>query len=264
MSEFEGDLEAAGRLFKAAKKVTQKKKRCSKQAEKRPSNVQPIVAEMKAIGLGTSELDLAFRPLGSEQWLVAKNYEPFPLARELQWTAKLPLFQQARQSSIDAMMYVHAQTQALRCSFNAESAHIEQTLFQIRAGLILSNSPRIVQLVAYAQKVGKGRTIHRKIDDALRDAERRKDPGVMLSDLNIFRFTLAVFWTGFLFWLMSDDNIARFVHSNRLVPAKFACNPSSITKARQELRLVKSKRLLVKAVGPNFHWTFTPGYPPNS
>jgi hypothetical protein len=130
--------------------------------------------------------------------------------------------------------------------------------------LIPPDDPRIAQLVNYAQKIGKGRTIHRRIDDALHDAERRKHIGEMLPDLNTFRLTLAVFWTGFLFWLMSDDNIAAFMHSHRIVPPAFICSPSSITKAKKELGLVKAKRLLVKAVGPNFHWTLVNGYPPGS
>jgi len=185
-----------------------------------------------------------------------------PLAREHKWTAQVPLFTEAKQSSIDAIIQLTAETQALRCSYNVESPRIEQTLFQIRAGLISSNDVRIAQLVRYAQKIGKGCEIHSQIDAALHDAERRKNDGTPLPDLNTFRLTIAGLWTGFLFWLMSDENIVNFMATNALAPESFKYNRATITKAKNQLGLVKSKRLLVKSVGRNFQWNFVPGYPP--
>lgn len=259
---YEGDLEAAGKMVKAAltkKPPKKRKKRTGNSANKKP--VDEIVAEMKGLGIGTSDLSIVYQPIGSSEMVEVPPMSVFSLARELKWTANLAGFQEAKQSGIDAIMRLHAETQGLCCSFNAESPNIEQTLFQIRAGIIGSGDSRITQLVSYAQSIGKGRIIHRRIDDALHDAERRKNDGTCLPDLNKFRLTVAVFWTGFLFWLMSDDNIAAFMHANGMVEPSFICNPSSITKIRKQLRLIKSSRLLVKAVGPNFHWTFASGYP---
>lgn len=265
MSEFEGDLEALGKLLR---KVKQKPKKANKkQSSKQPSSTkvdpktQPIVAEMKALGVG-SNLCIAYKPIDSTLYQEVPPINVRPVLKEHRWTEKLSGFEEAKQSAVEGILHLLAQTKALQCSFNTDSAHIEQTLFQIRAGVIGPNDPGIDRLTAYARQRGKGREIHKRIDDALHDAERRKHSGETLSDLNTFRLTLCIFWTCFLFWLMSDDNIARFMAANKLVAEGFVCNPSTITKARAELQLVKSKRPIVKAVGPNFHWTFVEGYPP--
>lgn len=274
MAEFESDLEAAGKLFKKVKASAhvgksrrEKRRRQPKvlsEAEKdRQRQTDRIIGEMKGLGIGASELVIPFRDPDSGDWSFVEPIRPFPLAREHRWTAELPMFEKAKQSSIDAILKLVAQTGALQCSGDVQSETIEQTLFKIRAGLIKENDSAIPQLVAYAQKIGLGRSIAGRIDDALHDAERRKNDGTPLPDLNQFRLRLALCWTGFLFWLMSDDNIAAFIAANNLVPGPLIVNPSTVTKARRELGLIKSDRLLVKAVGRKFHWTFIEGYPPS-
>ena len=258
-------------LVKAIKKApltpTKKKKKKKRSSVSdslpRPQDVQTdgILDEMKGLGLGGS-LAIAFGDPTSGELCVVKPIEPFPLARELRWTSQLPLFEEAKQSAINAVLRLTAQTQALRCSFNAESPHIEQTLFQIRTGLIPLDDPRIPLLVSYAQEIGKGRTIHGRIDDAMHDSERRKNSGKALPDLNAFRRNLAFFWTGLLFWLMSDDKIATFMAAHTLAPEGFICSRSTVTRARNDLGLIKSKRPLVKGVGKNYRWFFVHGYPP--
>lgn len=268
MAEFEGDLEAVGRLIKLVKNSPRRKrtsKKCSKREERaRDSDgkVEGILAELKQIGISADGVAIAFNDSDSGSLNIVGPPEPLGLARELKWTAHLPLFEEARQSSINASLRLLEGTQALQCSYEAESPQIEQTLFQIRAGLITANDPRLAQLVAYAQKIGSGSVIFRRINDALHDAGRRKGNGSLLADISQFRLTIACLWTGFLLWLMSDNNIATFMAANALAPEGSVCSPSVVTKARNELGLVKSRQLLVKAVGKNFQWFFVKGYPP--
>jgi hypothetical protein len=260
---YEGDLEAAGTMIKAAlkSKSPKKRKRRKKSAGRPTSNKisDAIIAEMKSLGIGVTNLPFAFKGIGSSEYHIVEPIRLQPLTREHRWTADLPGFEEAQLSARNAIMFLVAQTEAMRCSFEADSAYIEQLLFSIRAGLIGPADNRIIELIRHAQQIGKGRTIYRGIDAALHDAERRKRKGTVLFDLNTFRLTLAYFWIGFLFWLMSDGNIAAFIAN---LDSSLKCDPSSVTKARKDLRLIKSERLLVKAVGKNFHWTFVSGYPP--
>jgi len=238
-----------------------KKKRSHKLKDAREIQAEAIVAEMKGLDIGRTELPIV-KKTASGELCVLEPIQVQRLAHEHKWTAQLPLFTEAKQSSIDAIIRLTAETQALRCSYNVDSPRIEQTLFQIRAGLIALDDVRIAQLVRYAQKIGKGREIHRQIDAALHDAERRKNDGTPSPDLNRFRLTIAYLWTGFLFWLMSDENIVNFMATNALAPRSFNYNRATVTKARNQLGLVKSKRLLVKSVGRKFQWIFVAGYPP--
>jgi hypothetical protein len=137
MAEFEGDLEAVGKLVKAAMTSRQPKKgkRSRKFKDARQIQADAIVAEMKGLDIGRTELPIV-KKTASGELCVLEPIQVQRLAHEHKWTAQLPLFTEAKQSSIDAIIRLTAETQALRCSYNVDSPRIEQTLFQIRAGLI--------------------------------------------------------------------------------------------------------------------------------
>jgi hypothetical protein len=228
----------------------------------RDPKTEAIVAEMKGLGIGTSDFPIVLSPIGSDIIAAVENIKPQRVPKELEWTIGLERYEQAYRSAVDALVRLAAETQALRCSFNAESPRIEQALFSIKAGLINEKHPYIPQLVAYAQSIGEGRTIHPRIAGAFHAADRNSDnDGTMFPDLNKFRVTLSLFWTGFVFWQMSDRNITKFMLEHNLFPAGFKANRSTITEARKQLGLRKGPQQVVKSVGPNFQWFFKDGYP---
>jgi hypothetical protein len=223
---------------------------------KRRKRKQPETQEGTIVGRIEKEIK------GSE---TAEDVRPFrdfilePLP-ELSWTKDLAGYEDARLSAENAMRRIFASTRAAGAGFEAghpESVLLEVFFYKVRNGLIQADNPKILQLLQYAQQVGKTQAylFIARLADELKNARKRVPGAPQFSEI---RARLVGMWVRSGFWLMSDDLIARIAHVGR----------QAVAKAVKELELVKHRdtkqRPIVKGLGEDSRFVFREGYPPKS
>jgi hypothetical protein len=189
--------------------------------------------------------------------------KPLP---DLSWTENLPGYEDARLSAENAMRRIFASTAAARAGFEAghpESVLLEVFFHKVRVGLIQADSPEILQILQHAQQVG-GTVAYLFIERLYAELNNARKRVFGAPQFPQFRVLLVCCWVRDLFWLMSDDLVARVVTTRRMKPD--GCNRQTITKAVKELGLVKhqdtARRPIVKGLGRDGFLIFREGYPP--
>jgi len=131
--------------------------------------------------------------------------------------------------------------------------------------LIQADSPKIVETLQYAQRVGRTQSylFIKRLVEELKSA-RKRVPGA--PQFSKFRALLVAHWMHHGFWLMPDDLIARIATTRKMKPD--GCNRQTITKAVKELQLVKhpdtAHRPIVKDFAKGGKLIFRDDYPPKS
>jgi len=191
--------------------------------------------------------------------------EPLPT---LTWTKNLAGYEDARLSAENAMRRIYTSTDAARVGYEAghpESVLLDVFFHKVRNGLIQADNPKILELLQYAQQVGKTQAylFIARLADELKNA-RKRVPGA--PQFPPFRALLVTTWVHHGFWLMSDDLIARIATTRKMKPD--GCNRQTITKIVKELHLVKhrdtARRPIVKGIGKDGILVFREGYPPKN
>ena len=203
-----------------------------------------------------------------ETELDATSFRDFILEppAELSWTKNLDGYDDARLSAENAIRRIFALTAAAHAGFEAghpESVLLEVFFYKVRNGLIRADNPKILLMLKYAQQVGKTQAylFIARLADELKNAQKRV-PG--RAQFPQFRALLVSHWMHHLFWLMSDDLIARIATTRRM--KRDGCNRQTITNIVKELHLVKHRdtvrRPIVKDMGKGDVLVFREGYPP--
>jgi hypothetical protein len=203
----------------------------------------------------------------------AQNVRPFRAMiqeprSELSWTRDLDGYEDAFLSAENAMRRIYSMTEAAKAGFEAgdpESVTLDVFFYQVRAGLIQPNSYKVLEMLEWAQRIGKTQAFLfiQRLASELENA-RRRVPNA--PELNEFRTSIVVNWLHWGFWLMSDDLIARLAQSIPL--RRKGCNRQTITKLVRELKLVKhehaERRPIIKDLGKGGVFSFRKGYLPKS
>lgn len=199
--------------------------------------------------------------IGTERFEVMVDEPPWRLL----WTMDIPQYVEAMVSAAFALRDLYLATENAR---HLMCSPIDRFLWEIGVGLRQWDDPEIPHYVAEAQKFNRPDII-KELASKIQNAKRRTTieyGGVDLtrtgiSDLNAFRWLLAKNWTSKMFWLMSDDMIARVVTTMKLKPD--GCNRQTISEAVKQMGLVKCPgKPLVKDIGPKGIFIWADGYPP--
>jgi hypothetical protein len=188
---------------------------------------------------------------------------------EYAWTRDLPGYEAAKGSAVSAMHLLWAATQAAAAGHNSKTPQLDVFLFQIRAGRIKKEDPRIQEAIRIADKHGFSGNIRERIVQELHNAEKRVakdfcDFNVSKSffyDLNWFHMTLAALWVRGLFWLMPDRLIVDFLLRTKAGPPT---TRQAVSQAVLQMGLVKHQPPIVKSIENGFQLLFVEGYPPKS
>jgi len=254
------DIERAAKLLETAAAAplhteTRQRRRKRKHSKTEESSIRDRIE--KEIKLYETEQDV--RPFGTY------ILEPPP---DLSWTKSLPKYEEARLSAENAMRKIFALTDAAHIGFEAghsESVLLDVFFGKVRIGLIQADSPKIVETLQYAQRVGRTQSylFIKRLVEELKSA-RKRVPGA--PQFSKFRALLVAHWMHHGFWLMPDDLIARIATTRKMKPD--GCNRQTITKAVKELQLVKhpdtAHRPIVKDFAKGGKLIFRDGYPPKS
>lgn len=192
--------------------------------------------------------------------------EPPP---DLSWTKDhLADYEDARLSAENALRRIWGGTDAAQTGFEVghpESVDLDVFFDGIRTGRIQADSAEIVEMLQYAQRVGRTQSylFIERLADELKNARKRVPGAPQFSE---FRALLVLHWMHHGFWLMPDDLIARIATTRKMKPN--GCNRQTITKAVKELQLVKhpdtAHRPIVKDFAKGGKLIFRDGYPPKS
>jgi hypothetical protein len=183
--------------------------------------------------------------------------EPLPT---LTWTKNLADYEDARLSAENAMRRIYTSTDAARVGYEAghpESVLLDVFFHKVRSGSIQADSSEILEMLRYAQQIGRTEAylFCERLVDELKNA-RKRVPGA--PQFPPFRALLVRTWVRHGFWLMSDNLIARITHVSR----------QAVAKAFKELALVKHRdtahRPIVKGVDEKGRFVFRQGHPPKS
>lgn len=229
--------------------------------------------------------------IGKETWQVAVTgkvspgyydwfsgqYKPVPQVsraikgppEEYAWTRTLPGYEAAWGSAVSAVHLSWAATQAAAAGYNCKTPRLDVLLFQIRAGKVKREDPRIQVAIKIADKYGFFGNIRERISEEFHNAEKRVkkeycDFNVSNSffyDLNCFHVTLAALWVGWLFWLMPDRLILDFLLRKKAGPPT---TRQAVSDAVKQMGLRKHDPPIVKSIGGGFQFRFIEGYPPKS
>jgi hypothetical protein len=254
------DIERAAKLLETAASAplhteTRQRRRKRKQPKTEKSSIRDRIE--KEINLYETEQDV--RPF--RRYIL----EPPP---NLSWTKSLPNYEDARLSAENAMRKIFALTDSANIAFEAghpESVRLDVFFGKVRIGWIQADSPKIVEMLQYAQVVGRTQSylFIERLADELKNARKRVAGAPQFSE---FRALLVTHWMHHGFWLMPDDLIARIATTRKMKPD--GCNRQTITKAVKELQLVKhpdtAHRPIVKDFAKGDKLIFRDGYPPKS
>jgi hypothetical protein len=235
--------------------IARRKRRKRKQPETRESSI-------------VDRIEKEIRDYETEQ-----NVRPFrdfilePLPK-VSWTKDLAGYEDARFSAENAMRRIYASTAASGAGFEAdhpESVFLEVFFYKVRSGLIQADSLEILEMLRYAQRIGRTQAylFCERLADELKNA-RKRVPGA--PQFPQFRAVIASNWMLYGFWLMPDDLVARIATTTKMKP--HGCNRQTITKIVKELHLVKhrdtARRPIVKGIGKDGILVFREGYPPKN
>jgi len=225
------------------------------QKQKKYSNLkQPSVADRVYDEL---EHPTSFALVEARRQLGLMILEPVP---KVAWTKELDGYKDARISAENAIRRIWAATDAAQAGLEGDP-WLGVCLHKVRAGLLAADSPELLRYIEHAQKIGKAEWFIERVTADLENAKKRVPSA---PQFNQFRALLVVHWMRYLFWLMSDDLIARVVTTIKLKPD--GCNRQTITRAVKELRLVKHPdtgcQPVVKALGEGGVFIFREGYSP--